>query len=144
MTAGVRITNVIGRRGRVMATGCQVTLEGGPELAVALTRLDDAVRIKAAQDALQAAGGVIAMEWQHRVPVLDATDLHEIARLPTPDGVSDRTFEGFSADGKKADVLTYRPAKSELPVIQLLDVATGTLNDSRFGPHTRALLPLRP
>jgi HK97 gp10 family phage protein len=68
----VRISNVIGRRGRVMSTKFQATLEGGPELAAALARLDDAVRVQASKDALQAAGGVIATEWQTRVPVLDA------------------------------------------------------------------------
>lgn len=72
MSRAVRITNVIGRRGRVMATRFQATLEGGPELAAALARLDDAVRVKASKDALIAAGGVLAGEWQGRVPVLDA------------------------------------------------------------------------
>ena len=72
MARAVRITNVVGRRGRVMATKFQATLEGGPELAAALAKLDDAVRVKASKDALLAAGGVIAKEWQGRVPVLDA------------------------------------------------------------------------
>lgn len=72
MSRAVRITNVVGRRGRVMATRFQATLEGGAELAAALTRLDDAVRVKASKDALLAAGGVIATEWQTRVPILDA------------------------------------------------------------------------
>jgi HK97 gp10 family phage protein len=72
MSRAVRIGNVIGRRGRVMSTRFQATLEGGPELAAALTRLDDAVRVRGSKDALLAAGGVIATEWQGRVPVLDA------------------------------------------------------------------------
>lgn len=72
MTRAVRISNVIGRRGKVLSTRFQATLEGGPELAAALARLDDAVRVKAAKEALQAAGGVIADEWRSRVPVLDA------------------------------------------------------------------------
>ena len=72
MSGAVRITNVIGRRGRVLATRFQATLEGGPELAAALARLDDAVRVKASKDALLAAGGVLATEWRSRVPVLDA------------------------------------------------------------------------
>jgi hypothetical protein len=49
----------------------QATLKGGPELAAALARLDDAVRVKASKDAPLAAGGVLADEWQSRVPVLD-------------------------------------------------------------------------
>jgi len=72
MARAVRITNVVGRRGRVMSTRFQATLEGGPELAAALAKLDDAVRVKASKDALLAAGGVLAREWQGRVPVLDA------------------------------------------------------------------------
>jgi HK97 gp10 family phage protein len=72
MTRSVRISNAIGRRGRVMSTRFQATIEGGPELAAVLTRLDDAVRVKASKDALLAAGGVIADDWQERVPVLDA------------------------------------------------------------------------
>ena len=72
MSGAVRVTNVIGRRGRVLATRFQATLEGGPELAAALARLDDAVRVKASREALLAAGGVLATEWRSRVPVLDA------------------------------------------------------------------------
>jgi HK97 gp10 family phage protein len=72
MTRAVRIANVIGRRGRVLSTRFQATLEGGPELAEALARLDEAVRVKASKDALQAAGVLIATEWRSRVPVLDA------------------------------------------------------------------------
>ena len=72
MTRAVRITNVVGRKGRVLATRFQATLEGGPELAAALARLDDAVRVRAAKDAVLAAGGVLATEWRSRVPVLDA------------------------------------------------------------------------
>ena len=53
-------------------TRFQATLEGGPELAAALARLDDAVRVRASKDALLAAGGVLATEWRSRVPVLDA------------------------------------------------------------------------
>jgi len=66
-----RITNIVGRRGRVMATRFRATLEDGPALAQALARLDDAVRVKASKDALFVAGTVIAEEWQGRVPVLD-------------------------------------------------------------------------
>jgi HK97 gp10 family phage protein len=80
MTRSVRITNVVGRRGRVMATRFQATLEGGPDLASALTRLDDAVRAKAPKGALLAAGGVLATEWQGRVPVLDANYEHSLER----------------------------------------------------------------
>lgn len=72
MTRAVRITNVMGRRGGAMATKFRATLEGGPELVAALAKLDDAVRVKASKDALFAAGGVLASEWQGRVPVLDA------------------------------------------------------------------------
>ncbi len=72
MARSVRITNVTGRRGRVLATRFRATLEGGPELAAALAKLDDTVRVKASKDALLAAGGVLAQEWQGRVPVLDA------------------------------------------------------------------------
>lgn len=72
MTGAIRITNVVGRGGRVLATRFQATLEGGPELARALARLDEAVRVRAAKDALVAAGGVLADEWRARVPVLDA------------------------------------------------------------------------
>lgn len=50
----------------------------GRELAQALTKLDDAVRVKAPKDALLAAGGVIAQEWQGRVPVLDANYQHSL------------------------------------------------------------------
>jgi hypothetical protein len=78
MTRGVRITNVIGRRGRVLATEFQATLEGCPELAQALARLDDTVRVKAPKDALLAAGSVLATEWQGRVPVLDANYQHSL------------------------------------------------------------------
>jgi HK97 gp10 family phage protein len=78
MARSVRITNVVGRRGRVMATRFQATLEGGPELAAALTRLDEAVRVKASKDALLAAGGVLADDWQGRVPVLDANYQHSL------------------------------------------------------------------
>jgi HK97 gp10 family phage protein len=69
--AALRIANVVGRGGRVLESRFQATLEGGPELAAALARLDEAVRVRAAKDALLAAGGVIAAEWQTRVPVLD-------------------------------------------------------------------------
>jgi hypothetical protein len=72
MTRGVSIANVVGRRGRVMATRFWAIVEGGPELAATLTRLDDAVRVKASKDALLAAGGVIADDWQGRMPVLDS------------------------------------------------------------------------
>ncbi|MCL4294043.1 MAG: hypothetical protein KJ056_13650 [Acidimicrobiia bacterium] len=72
MAGGVRIANAVGRRGRVLASRFDATLEGGPDLARALARLDDAVRVKAAKDALLAAGGVLGEEWQSRVPVLDA------------------------------------------------------------------------
>jgi HK97 gp10 family phage protein len=72
MTRAVRISNVTGRRGTVLATRFGATLEGGPELAAALARLDDAVRVRAAKDAVLAAGDVIATEWRSRVPVLDA------------------------------------------------------------------------
>lgn len=72
MAGAVRITNAVGRRGRVLASRFEATLEGGPELARALARLDDSVRAKAAKDALLAAGGVLGDEWQGRVPVLDA------------------------------------------------------------------------
>jgi hypothetical protein len=76
--------------------------------------------------------------------ILDAVDLHELARVPTPDGVSERTLVGFSADGTQAYVRTFRPAESSLPVIQLLDVATADLKEGRFSPGTWELLPLRP
>ncbi len=56
----------------------QATLKGGPELAAALSRLDDAVRVKASKEALHAAGGVLAQEWQARVPVLDANYQHSL------------------------------------------------------------------
>lgn len=72
MSGAVRIGNVIGRRGRVLATRFAATIEGGPELAAALARLDDAVRVRAAKDAVLAAGDVISQEWRSRVPVLDA------------------------------------------------------------------------
>lgn len=78
MSRTVRVTNVVGRRGRVMSTRFQATLEGGPELAAALAKLDDAVRVKASKDALLAVGGVIATEWQTRVPVLDANYQHSL------------------------------------------------------------------
>jgi hypothetical protein len=55
-----------------MSSRFQATLEGGPELGAALARLDDAVRVKESKDALLAAVGVLADEWQGRVPVLDA------------------------------------------------------------------------
>lgn len=76
--------------------------------------------------------------------VLDTTDLHEIARVPTPDDVSEQAFDGLSADGTQAYVRTFRPSGSSLPVIQLLDVATGDLKVGRFSPDTWELLPLRP
>jgi HK97 gp10 family phage protein len=72
VTRGVCITNVAGRRNQVARTRFQATVEGGAKLARALTRLDDAVRVKASKGALLAAGGVIADDWQGRVPVLDA------------------------------------------------------------------------
>ena len=72
MSGAVRISNVVGRRGRVLSTRFQATLEGGPELAAALTRLDDAVRVRASREAVLAAGGVLATEWRSRVSVLDA------------------------------------------------------------------------
>jgi HK97 gp10 family phage protein len=70
--SAVRISNVIGRRGRVLSTRFAASVEGGPELAAALARLDDAVRVRAAKDAVLAAGDVISQEWRSRVPVLDA------------------------------------------------------------------------
>jgi HK97 gp10 family phage protein len=82
MSRAVRITNVVGRRGRVLATRFQATLEGGPELAAALARLDDAVRVKASKDALLAAGGVLATEWRSRVPVLDANYQAALDKAP--------------------------------------------------------------
>ena len=82
MSGAIRITNAIGRRGRVLSTRFQATLEGGPALAAALARLDDAVRVKAAKDALQAAGGVIATEWRSRVPVLDANYQASLEKAP--------------------------------------------------------------
>ena len=72
------ITNVVGRGGRVAQTRFVATLEGGPELARQLARLDDAVRVKASKDALLAAGDVLAQEWQARVPVLDANYQHSL------------------------------------------------------------------
>jgi HK97 gp10 family phage protein len=72
MSGAVRITNVIGRRGQVLSSRLQATIEGGPELAAALARLDDVVRVKASKDALLTAGSVLADEWRSRVPVLDA------------------------------------------------------------------------
>lgn len=78
MAGTIRISNVVERRGRVAQTKFQATLEGGPELAAALTRLDDAVRVRAAMDAVLAAGGVLAQEWQRRVPVLDANYQHSL------------------------------------------------------------------
>jgi HK97 gp10 family phage protein len=80
MGRAVSITNVIGRGGRVAQTKFQATLEGGPELARQLARLDDAVRVKASKDALLAAGNVLAEEWQGRVPVLDANYQHSLER----------------------------------------------------------------
>jgi hypothetical protein len=59
MTRAGRIAAVIGRRGRVLSSRSQATLEGGPELA-ALARLDDAVRVKASKEAVLAAGGAVA------------------------------------------------------------------------------------
>ena len=82
MTRAVRITNVVGRKGRVLATRFQATLEGGPELAAALARLDDAVRVRAAKDAVLAAGGVLATEWRSRVPVLDANYQSSLDNAP--------------------------------------------------------------
>jgi HK97 gp10 family phage protein len=82
MTRAVRITNVIGRRGRVLSTRFQATLEGGPELAAALARLGDAVRVKASKEALLAAGGVLATEWRSRVPVLDANYQRSLDAAP--------------------------------------------------------------
>jgi hypothetical protein len=50
--------------------------------AAALARLDDAVRVKAAADALVAAGGVGASEWQARVPVLDENCQASVVAAP--------------------------------------------------------------
>lgn len=72
MSGTVRITNVIGRRGRVLSARFQATIEGGPALAAGIACLDDAVRVKVSKDALQAAGGGLATTWRSRVPVLDA------------------------------------------------------------------------
>jgi hypothetical protein len=49
MGRSVAIANVVGRGGRRMSSRFQATVEGGPELAAALTRLDAAVRVKASQ-----------------------------------------------------------------------------------------------
>jgi HK97 gp10 family phage protein len=78
VSGAVRISNVIGRRGRVLATRFAASIEGGPELAAALARLDDAVRVRAAKDAVLAAGGVLAHEWRSRVPILDANYQHSL------------------------------------------------------------------
>lgn len=78
MAGAIRITNVVGRRGRVAQTRFWATLEGGPELARQLARLDDAVRVKASKEAVLAAGAVIADEWHARVPVLDANYQHSL------------------------------------------------------------------
>jgi HK97 gp10 family phage protein len=73
---------VVGRRGRVLSTRFAATIEGGPELATALARLDDAVRVRASKDALLAAGDVIATEWRSRVPVLDANYQAALDKAP--------------------------------------------------------------
>lgn len=59
------------RKGQLADTKFVATLEGGPELMRKLQELDEAVRVKAAKEALMAAGQIIAGAWADRVPVLD-------------------------------------------------------------------------
>lgn len=127
MTRRVRITNVIGRRGRVMATKSQATLEGGRELAAALAKLGDAIRIKASKDALLAAGGVIADEWQSRVPVLDAD--------------YQRSLEGAAKAGKTKAGASGSMAPRKVPGLPNGDQPVAYAARLEFGDADRAAEP---
>ena len=85
MGRSVAIANVVGRGGRRDGHELPGHDRGRSGAGGGAARLDDAVRVKASKDALLAAGGVIAEEWQGRVPVLDA-NYRPRSRVPSGPG----------------------------------------------------------
>lgn len=59
------------RSGKTSSSRFYAYLEGGPELAKALSDIDAKVKKQYGKDALMAGGKVIADDWAGRVPVLD-------------------------------------------------------------------------
>lgn len=55
-------------------TSFRAAVVGGPQLAARLRELEDAVRVKAAKEAMGVGGRVIADEWGSRVPVGEAPE----------------------------------------------------------------------
>ena len=65
------ITNVVGKGGRISESRFRATFEGGPQLATALGRLEEAMRVQAAKAAVGAMGAVLVPAWKARVPIED-------------------------------------------------------------------------
>lgn len=57
------------RAGSAYGTRFTASIEGGPELAAAMKRLEASLQVQAAKAALDAAGQVIADDWKARIPL---------------------------------------------------------------------------
>jgi hypothetical protein len=119
--------------------GATVSVRGTPELTAALERLADQLVGPKGEEALMAAGRVVADEWAARVPVGAANDPHPGAyrrAMQQPDAV--RVSHGTEA---RKPAISVAPAEvPDLPYEQQPHAYAGVLEygDGNQGPQPSA------